>query len=153
MIKHLRRLFLPLVAFAALSGCDVSFKAGNFDEDKTMALTAVQEYRALHNQEDYSELYDLASPALKAAVSKDDFMSAARGATDQYGKYRSSVLVGSSCLPNEVRLVYDTEFEKAKVRELMTWSVAGSKAELSGYEVLANQAEFHKDRQVGCPVP
>jgi hypothetical protein len=90
---------------------------------------------------------------MKASMPKEQFISAAQAVIAQLGRYKSSVLVGSSCFPNEVRLVYDTEYEKAKVRELMTWSVPDDQAELVAYEVAQDRDEFHSESQVGCPVP
>lgn len=153
MLKTYRYLVLTLLVAALLSACDVHFKFGHFDEDKTEALAGVEKYRTLYESQDYESLYDLGSTALKTAVPKEQFVSAIQSAIAQYGKYKASVLVGSSCFPNEVRLVYDTQYERANVRELMTWSVSGSQAELKAYEVLSSQADFHKESQVGCPVP
>lgn len=153
MLKTNRYLVLTLLVSTLLSACGVHFKSGHFDEDKTEALAGVEKYRALYGNQDYEGLYDLGSPALKTAVPKEQFVSAVQSAMAQYGRYKASVLVGSSCLPNEVRLVYDTRYERANVRELMTWSVPGSQAELKAYEVLSSQADFHKESQVGCPVP
>jgi hypothetical protein len=153
MFKTSRCLVLPFLAFATLSACEVRVKSGHFDEDRILALAGVAKYRGLYEKRDYERLYDLSSSALKAAVPKEQFASAVQSAMAQYGNYKSSALVGSSCFPNEVRLVYDTEYERAKVRELMTWSVTGSQAELTTYQVLPSQGEFHKESQVGCPVP
>jgi hypothetical protein len=153
MLKTYCRLVLSLLVFATLSACDVRIKSGNFDEDKALALAGVDNYRGLYEKQDYGHLYDLGSSAFKAAVLKEQFASAVQSAIAEYGKYKSSALVGSSCFPNEVRLVYDTEYERAKVRELMIWSVTGSQAELTAYQVLPSQGEFQKESQVGCPVP
>lgn len=153
MLKTFRCIVLPFLAFATLSACDVRVKSGRFDEDRTLALAGVDKYRGLYEKRDYERLYNLGSSALKAAVPKEQFASAVQSAIAQYGNYKSSALLGASCFPNEVRLAYDTEYENAKVRELMIWSVSGSQAELTMYQVLPNQDEFHKESQVGCPVP
>jgi hypothetical protein len=153
MLNTYRCLVLPFLVFTMLSACDVSIKFGHFDEDKNLALAGVDKYRGLYEKQDYKHLYDLGSSALKEAVPEERFTSEVQSAMAQYGQYKSSTLVGSSCFPNEVRLVYDTEYEKAKVRELMSWSVSGSQAELTTYEVLPSQGEFQKQSQVGCPVP
>lgn len=152
MRKNYRYLITMLMGVAFLSACDVHFKAGRFDEDKARALDGVEKYRILYEKQDYAHLYELGSPALKAAVPKKQFISAVQGAMNEYGRYRSSVLVGSSCFPNEVRLVYDAEYDKAKVREMMTWSVSDSEAELVMYQVSPSWDEFNKASQVGCPV-
>lgn len=152
MLTIYRYLVLTLVTSAALSACDVHVKSGHFDEDKAQALVGVQKYRTLYESQDYARLYDLGSSALKAAVPKEQFVTAVQSAMAQYGRYKSSVLIASSCFPNEVRLAYDTQYERARVRELMIWSVPRGEAELMTYQVLPNQDEFQKESQVGCPV-
>jgi hypothetical protein len=154
MRKNYRYLVLMLLGTAAmLSACDVHFKSGHFGEDKLRALAGVEKFRIFYEKQDFVRLYDLGSPVMKASMPKEQFISAAQTVIAQLGRYKSSVLVGSSCFPNEVRLVYDTEYEKAKVRELMTWSVPDDEAELGKYEIVPVQDEFHKESQVGCPVP
>lgn len=153
MRKNCRYLVLMLLGAAMLSACDVHFKAGHFNEDKLLALAGVEKFRMLYEKQDYAHLYDLGSPAMKASMPKEQFISVAQTAIAQLGRYKSSVLVGSSCFPNAVRLVYDAEYEKTKVRELMTWSVSDDQAELVAYEVTPDRDEFHKESQVGCPVP
>jgi hypothetical protein len=151
MCKHFRYLIFSLFGAVTLSACNVQFKAGHFGEDKARALARVQEFRVLHEKEDYARLYELGAPAMKASVSKEQFAAAVQTSNARYGKYKSSVLVGSSCFPNEVRLVYDAEYEKAKVREFMTWSVPHDEAELVMYQIATGQSEFNKGSQVGCP--
>jgi hypothetical protein len=154
MRKHYRYLILALLGAAALCACDMHFKAGYFDEDKARALASVEKFRTLYEKHDYTGLYDLGSSAMKASISKDQFISAVQASMAQYGAYKSSALVGASCFPNEVRLVYDTKYEKANVQELMIWAVPGSQAELVMYQVGPGQQDrFDKASQVGCPVP
>ncbi|UOD31211.1 hypothetical protein INH39_05700 [Massilia violaceinigra] len=151
--RYFRYPIFILVCTAALSACDVHFKTWNVDEDKAQALVGVKKFRVLYEKHDYAHLYDLGSAAMKASMSKDQFISAARISMAQYGKYESSVLVGSSCFPNEVRLVYDAKYQNANVREHMIWSVSSGPAKLTMYQVGAVQVQFDKASQVGCPVP
>jgi hypothetical protein len=153
MLKIHRCLVLMLLTVVALSACKARVKFGHFDEDKIQALAGVEKYRTLYQNQDYARLYDLGSSTFKSSVPKKQFVSAVQSEMAQYGKYKSSVLIASSCFPNEVRLVYDTQYESENVMELMTWSVPGSQAELMNYKVLPSQTEFHKELQEGCPVP
>lgn len=153
MYKNYRYRVLALLGAVTLSACNVHFKAGQFDEDKARALASVEKFRTLYEKQDYARLYAIGSPAMKASVSKEQFTTAAQTSLTRFGKYKSSVLVGSSCFPNEVRLVYDAEYESAKVREFMVWSVPDSEAELVMYQITPGQSEFDKKSQVGCPTP
>jgi hypothetical protein len=148
-----RYLVLAVLGAATLSACDVHFKSGHFDEEKVQALAGVDKFRTLYKKQDYGRLYDMGSPAMKASVSKEKFTTAVQTSFAKDGEYKSSVFVGSSCFPNEVRLVYDAEYENMKVRELMTWSVPNNEAELVMYQISPGQSEFHKESQVGCPAP
>ena len=153
MRKHFRCQIFVLLCTAALSGCGVDIKAGYFGKDKDEALAGVEKFRVLSKKQDYTRLYDLGSAVMKASISKDKFISAAQASMALHGEYESSVLVGSSCFPSEVRLVYDAKYQKANVRELMIWSVPGTQAELTMYQIGAGQDQFDKTSQVGCPVP
>ncbi|MGK5023315.1 hypothetical protein [Janthinobacterium sp. RB2R34] len=152
MRKTFRYPIFVLLCTAALSGCGDDVKAGYFHKDRDEALAGVEKFRALSKNQDYPSLYNLGSAAMKASISKDQFISAAQASRAQYGEYESSVLVGSSCFPNEVRLVYDAKYQKANVREHMIWSVPGIQVELTMYQIGAGQDQFDKTSQVGCPV-
>lgn len=148
------RYLIPVLLCAlALSGCDVHVKAGYFEKDKDRALAGVEKFRVLYKEQNYAHLYELGSAAMKAAVSEDQFVAAAQVSKAQFGEYESSVLVASSCFPNEVRLIYDAKYQKANVREQMIWSVPAGQAELTMYRVDKEQDQFDKSSQVGCPVP
>jgi hypothetical protein len=151
--KPYRYQISVLLCAIALSACDVHVKGGYFDEDKAQALAGVEKFRAFYARHDYAQLYDLGSAALKATMSRERFVSVAQASYAQYGEYESSVLVASSCFPNEVRLAYDAKYQKANVRELMIWSVPGHQAELQMYEIHTGQERFDKAKQVGCPIP
>jgi len=146
-----RHVIAMLLGAAMLGACDV--RLGHFDEDKRRALDGVDTFRILREQQEYARLYELTAPTMKAVVPKDQFIVAAQLAMADLGKYKSSVLVLSSCFPQQVRLVYDAEYERATVREFMIWSVPGDRAELARYEVSFKREAFDKAAQVGCPIP
>ncbi|MFZ6732250.1 hypothetical protein ACO0LG_10040 [Undibacterium sp. Ji42W] len=148
-----RYLVLALLGATMLSACDVHVKAGYFDKDKAQALASVDKLRTLYEKQDYARLYDMGSTAMKASVQKEQFATTVQTSLAKYGKYKSSVLIGSSCFPNEVRLVYNTEYENMKVMELMVWSLSNSDAGLVMYQISPGQSEFQKQSQVGCPTP
>lgn len=91
------------------------YKVGYYDEQKTQALAGVEKFRMLYEKHDYARLYAMGAPAMRSSMSKDQFVSAVQTSITRYGRSKSAILVASSCFPNEVRLVYETEYEKAKV--------------------------------------
>lgn len=133
-----------------LAGCDAYVKLGNFDKDQTNALARVEEFRKFNDEQNYAGLYEIAAPALKSTVTREQFIATAQAYFDHLGKYKSSMLVGSSCLPNEVRLVYHTDFEKEKVTELIVWSVPKDEALLVFYQTIPGHDEVKQEGQVGC---
>ena len=134
----------------SLAGCDANVKLGTFDKDQTNALARVEEFRRVNDERTYAGLYEIAAPALKSTVTREQFIATAQAYSDHLGKYKSSTLVGSSCFPNEVRLVYHTEFEKEKVTELIIWSIPKDEALLMFYQTIPGHDEVKQEEQVGC---
>lgn len=151
---HKNHLFfvLVLLAGAAQSAGQVSFKTGYYDEQRVHALAAVEKFRALYEKHDYARLYAMGAAAMRSSISKEQFVSAAEISTARYGKYKSATLIASSCFPNEVRLIYGTEYEKGTATEFMLWSLWESEPKLVMYQVSPGRPK-RPDRQVGCPTP
>lgn len=104
-----------------LAGCEGSVKLGYFEQDRASAISRVQEFRKLYDGHNYSGIYQLASPVLTSAIECDAFVAAASASATQFGKYRSAQLVGSSCFPNEVRLVYHSVYDIGEATEWFIW--------------------------------
>ena len=143
--------WLLLSAIVALSGCDANVKFGNFEEDRARAISRTQEFRRLYDEKNFVGMYELGGPAMKSAVAQEQFISSAQASYSQFGKHKSSTLMGSSCFPNEVRLVYQSEFEQGTVTEWIIWQLPADKALLVMYRIEPGKAEFRKESQVGCP--
>lgn len=154
-VTHMHRkvLFfvLVLLAGAAQPAGQFSLKAVYYDERRLQALAAVEKFRVLYEKHDYARLYAMGGPAMRS-MSKDQFVSAVETSIARYGKYKSATLVSSSCFPNEVRLIYGAEYEKAKVTEFMIWSFSESQPKLAMYQVSPGRPE-RPERQPGCPTP
>jgi hypothetical protein len=140
-----------MLAGAVIAACDVQVKGGHFDKDRASALSRVQEFRRLYVDQNFSAIYALGAPAMKSAVTQEQFTATAQQSEAQFGKYKSSTLVASSCFPNEVRLIYHTQFEKQEATEMMVWAVPDNAALLLMYKISPGHAPFDKASQVGCP--
>lgn len=143
--------WLLLSAIAFLSGCEGNVKLGYFAEDRARAMSRTQEFRQFYDEKNFAGMYELGGPAMKSAVTQEQFISSAQASYSQFGKRKSSTLMGSSCFHNEVRLVYQSEFEQGTVTEWMVWQLPADKALLLMYRIEPGEAEFHKESQVGCP--
>jgi len=133
----------------ALVGCDVKF--GYFLKDRHTAEDAVADFRRFYAERNYTAIYDLGSPELKAAVSRDQFIAAAQASASHFGAHRSSSQAGASCFPNQVRLVYLTDYERGKATEWFAWSTAGDKARLVLYRISPGHDEVKNDASARCP--
>lgn len=150
MHKNWWRIFL-LLLLGPVAACDAQVKAGSFAKDRASALSGVQEFRRLYAQQNFTGMYKLASPAMKSSITQEQFIAAEESAQTLLGKYLSSTLVATSCFPNEVRLIYHTQFEKQQITEMMVWSVPETTAFLHAYKTSFGYAPVDKKAQVGCP--
>ena len=151
MRAKIARLFCLCASSMALVACDVSVKAGYFEKDKASALARAAEFHRLYNAGAYDGIYEMGAPALKNAVTREQFVASAQASAEQLGKQKSSVLAAATCFPNEVRLVYHSEFEKGKVTEWMAWAVPSDKAFLVLYRVSPGYDEVKSDLPAKCP--
>jgi hypothetical protein len=140
-----------LCASIWLFGCDGGVKLGTFEKDRKAAVARTEEFRVLSDEHNFSRIYELGAQAMKAAVSKDQFVASAKASSAHFGKRKSSKLVASSCFPMEVRLVYHSEFENGVATEWLVWHVPKDEALLSMYRIAPGIEPFDKDKQVGCP--
>ena len=115
------------------------------------ALSAAKDLRSLYNNQQFKQIYDLGSPVLKNQVSAEDFVAEASQSMNMSGRYVSSTLVGSSCFPNEVRLVYHSRFESGEFTEMIHWSIPSKTAELVMYKLSPGHLQTEKSAQKNCP--
>lgn len=145
-----RRYISPLVLIAlALVGCE--FKAGRFVEDRAAALAATQSLRDFYNQREFGRIYALGAPVLKDQITAEAFASAVAESMNRSGRFVSASLVGSSCFPREVRLVYHSEFENGKFTESILWAVPADSAQLVMYQLSPGHVATDKSSQKNCP--
>lgn len=142
-------LSLLLVIALALIGCDV--KVGRFAEDRAAALAATQSLRDLYNKREFERIYALGAPMLKDQITPEAFAAAVAESMNQSGRFVSANLVGSSCFPNEIRLVYHSEFEKGKFTESILWAVPANSAQLVMYKLSPGHAATDRSSQKNCP--
>jgi hypothetical protein len=143
-------LFAVALSSMTLAACDV--KMGSFEKDRTAAVSATKNLHVLYNGDRSDELYDLGAPVLQQNIGRDPFKSSIADTKSQAGKHISSTLVGSSCFPNEVRLVYHSQFEAGPFTESVVWAVPGDAARLVVYRISPGHVPTDKQAQKGCPV-
>lgn len=148
------RISYPLLTTLALSSavlgaCDV--KLGHFEKDRAAAMSATEKLHALYNEGKHDQLYELGSAALQQNITLEQFKASIANTRAQAGRQVSSKLVGSSCFPNEVRLVYHAQFEAGQFTESVMWAVPNDAARLVMYQISPGHVPTDKQAQKGCP--
>jgi hypothetical protein len=138
-----------VIASVPLVACDV--KLGYFEKDRAAALSATNRLHTLYNEGKHDQLYELGSQAMQQSITRDQFKASLSSTRLQAGKQLSSALVGSSCFPNEVRLVYHSQFESGPFTESIQWALPGDTAQLVMYHISPGHAPTDKKAQKGCP--
>jgi hypothetical protein len=131
------RLFgrvIVVLVLATCPGCDFSFKAGSFEEDKKAALVALDAFHRRFNDAQFDAIYENASDSLRTQP-KEQLLAAMKQTYEQWGKVNSSKVVSSSCFPNEVRLLVEAQFEKGVAGEIIVWRLPNKEAHLEHFEI------------------
>jgi hypothetical protein len=98
-----------------------SVKPVYFDDDKNVAQRKIEYFHQLYNEGKFKEMYDLLSPQTKNVLSFDNFSIAYKEVRTNFGKVKKSTRIQEGIKVEAsyrvVRLIFETEFEKAVVRE------------------------------------
>ena len=131
-----RRLTL-ITTFFLLSGCtSFSVKPIYNDKEQAKAETAVVLFHNLYNERKFEDIY--ARMDKQANQPREEFMFATSEILKQWGKLqttrRDSAKVFHSN-PIQVRMIYNSTFEKGNAQEWFTWNIYGDEARLFAYDV------------------
>ncbi|MBK8812752.1 MAG: hypothetical protein IPN69_18750 [Acidobacteria bacterium] len=92
-----------------------------FADDKNLAEKKIEYFHELYNDQKFDEMYDLLSVQTKRVLTFDNFSQAYGDVRRNFGKVRKSTRIEEGVKVEAayrvVRLVFETEFEKARVRE------------------------------------
>jgi hypothetical protein len=120
----------------------LSFSCGRtniYTDQNQLAITAVNTFRSRMNDQEFQSIYSEADPTLKNSVGQEAVVSALTRAHQNTGKVIKSVQVDVSTLPNgQIRLVYNTKFEKGDMTELFVLKIDEQNARLVLYQVFPN---------------
>lgn len=102
-----------LLTLAVLLGaCDVHL--GYHADDWKTADAATDLFHKYSSQGQFSAIYGMASDALKNKLTEQEFVQAAEQSMQIYGPIKVARQLRSACFPNQVRLLYQTEFQNGK---------------------------------------
>jgi outer membrane lipoprotein-sorting protein len=134
----LRRPLALIVGVVFLSGC-ISIKPGYFADDQKVAEQAVVQFHARLSNEEYEQIYAQTAEALRNTAEKAELISAMKRTHDQFGAFKNTkqteakVIMGA---PRQVRLLYNTSYEKGEATEEFIWLVNFNDVKLAMYKVL-----------------
>ena len=131
-----------LVVALALSvtSCFFSTKAIYFEKEQQVAEQATKQFHELHNRQDFDGIYNLLDEQPRAAAGTPGQI---KGNFEKLGRVLETRLVEKKVFnmpgpeySSQVKLAYETKFEKGIWTELFAWNIKGSsKALLAEYYV------------------
>jgi hypothetical protein len=145
--------YLVVLTMSSLSliACDVSLKRGSFQKDRAASISATERLHVFYNEERFDNFYDLGSPDFQKNFTREQFKASMANVRSTTGRHLTSKLVGSSCFPGEVRLLYHSSFGSGPFTEIVIWSLPGDKALLSMYSLEPDHVPLDKQAQKWCP--
>ncbi|WP_332860386.1 hypothetical protein [Janthinobacterium svalbardensis] len=134
----MKKIYLLTLA-VLLGACDVHL--GYHADDWKTADAATDLFHKYSSQGQFSAIYGMASDALKNKLTEQEFVQAAEQSMQIYGPIKVARQLRAACFPNQVRLLYQTEFQNGQGMERLIWQVRGNKAELLIYEIVPGEVD------------
>lgn len=121
-----------MVSLALVSACLFSTKAIYFDKEIVVAEGAALRFHELHNQQNFNAIYELLDKQAHPGPA-ENVLSEIRAVYDKVGRSLESRLVEKKAFASpvagntsQVKLAYETKFEKGNWVELFTWNIKDS---------------------------
>jgi len=140
-MKPIQLRLLLLTIGLAVCSCRVSIKPGYFEDDQKTAERAVDQLHDRLSAERYEEIYAQTAEELRRTASKADLISAMKRTHDQFGVFKSTKQTNAQVImgaPRQVKLVYNTQYEKLEATEEFIWLVNFDDVKLALYKVTPN---------------
>jgi hypothetical protein len=130
------KLKLTLITVALLAGCTFNLKPIYNDNEQAKAEAAVTQFHNLHNERRFDEIYARLDKQVSQA--KADFTAASTETFSQWGKFQTARLDQAKVFPSnpiQVKMLYNSTFEKGNAQEWFTWNIYGDDVRLFEYRV------------------
>jgi len=127
-----------IAAVLLLSGCTFNVKPIYNNKEQAKAEAAVAQFHNLHNERRFEEIYNRVDDKLRAAQTKEQFIAAAGEAFSRFGKLQTTRLEQAKVFPSnpiQVKMLYNSTFEKGHAQEWLTWNLYGDDVRLFEYRV------------------
>ena len=126
MARRLRALCSAIVVVAC-TGCKAKPASGIYPEQKAIALVALETFHQRFAARDYEAIYRDSTEGFRSHP-KQDLIAAMKDTTERWGKPGRSEIKATSCFPNQVRFLVETQFDRGPVAEVLVWSIEGRRA-------------------------
>ena len=133
-MSHHWRSVTAAVALLLFTACGCHFQTGSYDGYAEAAEQGMRQLRSLYAEQKFPELYAMVAPELHQNQSLDQFVTAMANTRAVLGGFKSGSLAARACLPNQVRLIYLSQFENGPATELVTWVIRDGRPTLLGYQ-------------------
>jgi hypothetical protein len=135
MLMNLSLLTISMSA-VLMAGCSFNVKPIYNDKEQARAERAVVDLHKLQNERKFEDIYARLDDKTRGAITKDQFMMAANQAFETWGKLQSTSLTQAKVFPAspiQVKMLYNSKFEKGDAQEWLTWNIYGDDVRLFEY--------------------
>ncbi len=132
------------MVIVALASCCVSVRPVYEEKEQKLAQIAVDQFHERYNRRDYDGLYTMMAQATQQAQSKENALTAMQETVERWGKQQSSQMAFAKLFPGppvQVRMIYNTTYEKGNAQERFIWTSDGKQASLLQYQVIPGWAD------------
>ena len=131
-----------VIGLTAVASC--SIRAVYNDQEQSLAQRGVDQFHDCYNRKDYDALYSLMSQNATNKQSKDVILVEMQTTVEKWGKEVSSSMVLAKVYPGapiQVRMIYNTTYEKGQAQEWFIWATDGKRASLLQYQIFPGWAD------------
>ena len=135
-------LFLPVIV--TLESCSVSLRPVYNEQEQALARIAVDRFHERYNRRDYDGLYAMMAEAVRQTQPKEVAVSAMQQTMERWGNEQASSIAVAKVFPGppiQVRMIYNTTYEKGNAQEWFIWTSDGKQSSLLQYQIFPGWAD------------
>jgi hypothetical protein len=131
------RLKVLLLILLSLCITTCSVKLHYYDKEQAVAERGVADFHRFYNAENFEGMYGLFDENVRKSGNKDTYLDAMKQTYKRWGKVQSTKSDWAKVFPSgaaEVRISYNTRYEKGDGIEWFIWKVDDNGARLIQYQ-------------------
>jgi len=139
-----RFLIFVSMVIVALASCCISVRPIYNEKEQALAQIAVDQFHERYNRRDYDGLYAMMAQSTQQVQSKENAVTAMQETVERWGKQQSSQMAFAKLFPGppvQVRMIYNTTYEKGNAQERFIWTSDGKQAAFIQYQVIPGWAD------------